>query len=108
MELTGEPVPLLFSDPMFGGNAHSGPGFSSGNGILAARMGNETASRLAWIDSQGKVIDASGEPLEQGDFALSPDGTSVAVVRRSNNDRATDLWLLICGECRLAAYLRQS
>jgi dipeptidyl aminopeptidase/acylaminoacyl peptidase len=94
IKVNGDPVPVLFANPIFGGDSHSSPGFSSGHGILAARTGGETLTRLTWIDRNGKNIEQSGEPAAQGDFALAPDGNSVAVVRRNGDSRGEDLWLL--------------
>jgi len=92
LEFTGDPQ--AFRDSV-GSRASHGPPFSVGGNMLAYRTGSASLVRsLLWIDRSGKVIQQVGEPAEQEDFALSPGGTRVAVVRNAPRPGAADLWLL--------------
>ena len=60
---------------------------------MAYWRGSVTPDRqLTWYDRQGKVLGTAGEPGDYRELALSPDGTRVAVMKRSGQD--SDLWLL--------------
>jgi serine/threonine protein kinase/Tol biopolymer transport system component len=69
---------------------------STGAGLIAYRTGDSAVQRqLTWFDAQGKPLGTIGEPGDLGNFALSPDGKSVAVtVNSSPVSRSTDLWIV--------------
>jgi Tol biopolymer transport system component len=54
----------------------------SSNGMLAYRLGELPVSQLVWVDRDGQPLEPVGEPGEQGEVSLSPDGTRVAFTRR--------------------------
>jgi eukaryotic-like serine/threonine-protein kinase len=92
LEVTGEP--RVFRDSV-GSRAGQAPPFSVGGNVLAYRTGRAPLVRnLLWMDRSGRVIQKAGAPAEQQDFALSPDGARVAVVRDASRTGAADLWLL--------------
>jgi serine/threonine protein kinase len=77
------------------GTQYSGsPGFSvSANGRLAYATLKMPDARLAWFDKQGR--EASVVPIDPApyvQFALSPDGRRIALVRRESPSR-TDIWI---------------
>ena len=60
---------------------------------MAYWRGSVTPDRqLTWYGRQGKVLGTAGEPGDYRELALSPDGTRVALMKRSGQD--SDLWLL--------------
>ena len=73
-------------------NRNYGQYAPSGNGLLVWRGGRVGQVRqLAWFDRAGREVAKVGEPLESGDFALSPDGKRVVVERLISP--TSDLWL---------------
>ena len=57
--------------------------------VLLYREGEATQnSQLRWFDRSGKAIGDVGEPARQGNPALSPDGTRLAV------ERGRDIWVI--------------
>lgn len=93
--LTGTPVPVA-ADVMGSmlTNARAGLSATAG-GTVAFRAGSASADRqFAWVDRSGHEIGTVGAP-DSGDVispSLSPDGASVAFLRRVNGN--TDVWLL--------------
>jgi Tol biopolymer transport system component len=65
----------------------------SPSGVLAYRAGTQSGSvRLTWLDRQGKILGAFGQPTTDRGIALSPDGTRGVVL---DNPRGLgDLWTL--------------
>jgi eukaryotic-like serine/threonine-protein kinase len=94
LEVTGELRAIPYADSV-GSRAGHAPPYSAGANVLAFRTGGASAvQNLLWMDRSGKVIQMAGEPVEQEDFALSPDLTRVAVARSASKGEAADLWLL--------------
>ena len=87
----GEPVLLAQG---FTGSAGN-PGFAtSSTGVLAYRVGSAQRRQLVWVNRQGAVVRAIGEP-ETDHLAspeLSPDERSVVVVRQRTGDN--DIWVV--------------
>ena len=93
LELKGQATPVAeqVGDNNNGG-AH-GAFSASANDVLVFWRGGTTPDRqLTWYDRQGKVLGTAGEPGDYQELALSPDGTRVALMKRSG--QASDLWLL--------------
>src|SRR5262249_33935629 len=49
--------------------------------------------QLTWVNREGKVLSAVGEPDRYASLRISPDGTRVATVLSDSSSRS-DLWLL--------------
>ena len=87
--VSGEPV-------LMGQNIAGGAGAIavSDTGVLAYRTGTTQRRQLVWVDRQGTVIRAIGEP-ETGNLAspeLSPDEASVVVFSGRSGDN--DVWVI--------------
>ena len=61
--------------------------------VLAYRSGALSQQRFDWVDREGKVLATIGSPASYSNFDLSPDGTRLAVLRRSP-DGASALWMI--------------
>ncbi|HEY2019133.1 MAG TPA: hypothetical protein VGH38_36755, partial [Bryobacteraceae bacterium] len=57
-----------------------------------ARISVRRAAQLTWFDRDGKTMEVVGQPADDTDLALSPDGKFAAVSHRQENNR--DIWLL--------------
>jgi eukaryotic-like serine/threonine-protein kinase len=93
LELNGQATPV--AEQVGDNNNGGGDGaFSaSANDVLVFWRGGTTPDRqLTWYDRQGKILGTAGEPGDYQELALSPDGTRVALSKRSG--QASDLWLL--------------
>jgi Tol biopolymer transport system component len=93
LELKGQATPV--AEQVGDNNNGGGHGaFSaSANDVLVYWRGSATPDRqLTWYGRQGKVLGTAGEPGDYRELALSPDGTRVALMKRSG--QASDLWLL--------------
>src|SRR6266446_6209943 len=92
LELKGQATPVAEqvgdSDNGRGHGAFS----ASANDVLVFWRGGTTPDRqLTWYDRQGKVLGTAGEPGDYQELALSPDGTRVALMKRSG--QASNIWL---------------
>jgi serine/threonine protein kinase len=65
----------------------------SADGTLVYLTGDSGVSQLTWYDSGGKELGRVGPRTEQVGLALSPDGNTVAIVRRDPNSGSQSLWL---------------
>ena len=72
------------------------PGFSvSSNGVLLYQSGSAEDRQLAWFDRRGRLLQTIGPRNSYEAFNLSPDQTSIAIVR--NDDPATimpTIWIM--------------
>jgi eukaryotic-like serine/threonine-protein kinase len=82
MRLKGNAVPVAR-------NVHAYD--ASPSGILA--YASATQTQLTWCDRQGKVVSSLGEPGSTGGFAISPDGSAIALSRREVGNDLPDLWI---------------
>jgi serine/threonine protein kinase/Tol biopolymer transport system component len=90
MALKGEASPV--AEQMSNGPL-AGVGFSaSNNDVLVYRHSTAAEQQFTWYDREGKVLGTVGEPGDYGGMALSPDGTEVAVSRKSG--KGANIWLL--------------
>ena len=88
--VTGQPVAL--GDRIF---AMAGPSYlplsAAADGTIAYWNGGRPATDLVWHDRTGRVLRRLREPEPLDAIALSPDGTAVLVMRRT--EAATnELW----------------
>src|SRR5882672_969779 len=92
LELKGQATPVaeqVFDE--WNGPSH-GAFSASANDVLVYWRSAVSERQLTWYDRQGKVLGTAGEPGNYGRWALSPDGTRVAVSKRSG--QASNIWLL--------------
>ena len=95
LEVTGNPVPLIERVVVKTSGAAN---FSlSDNGrlvyVLGGPRGPGGATRLVWVDREGREEPAVPEPRDFQEFSLSPDGTRVAV-RVASTDGSADVWVV--------------
>ena len=96
LALTGEAVPI--AEPIVvGGNTRSMGAFSvSQTGVLVYQTGPADLgirSQLVLYDRDGKQFGTVGEPADQMNIELSPDGTRVLASLLDLTRRARDLWI---------------
>src|SRR6185437_12900257 len=65
---------------------------ASADGTLVYLSGRSRETQLAWFDRTGKQLGRVGPPANQSGLALSPDGNTVAILRRDANN-APSIWL---------------
>jgi Tol biopolymer transport system component len=93
----GEPRPLV-EQVNYAGGAMYPPVTASDNGLIAYWEGTPIASELHWYDRGGNRLPAAALPVVAtgSQFALSPDGQTVALARADRplvDARAGDIWL---------------
>ena len=88
---TGEAVPVVREVRWFG---PSGAAFFavSADGSTLVHEPRPAASRLAWVDRNGRETSAVGEPGAYGLLQLAPDGRHAAVDVVKADGRGRDLW----------------
>jgi len=94
LELKGQAVPLAEQvGDSAGGTGGIGAFSASSNDVLVFQRGGAMLERqLTWFDREGKVLGTAGAPGDFQGLALSPDGTRVALIKRSG--QASNIWLL--------------
>jgi len=97
LEVEGEPAvlaPDILMDERFSRGVFS----ASDGGILAYQTGKgSTTSALRWIDREGRVVSAVGEPAEYfsgGNPDISPDGRRAAISIVDLRTGAADVWTI--------------
>jgi len=92
LELKGQATPVAeqVADDWAGGGY--GAFSASANDVLVYWRSAASDQQLTWYDRQGKILGTAGEPGNYGGLALSPDGTRVALSKRSG--QASNIWLL--------------
>jgi Tol biopolymer transport system component len=88
LELSGEPVTVA---EQIGSQLGLAFFSASASNRLVYRAGNGGNSQPTWLDREGNVLSALGEPGPYNMLALSPDGTRAAA---SGGDQSSGLWLL--------------
>jgi Tol biopolymer transport system component len=91
LELKGEGTPVA-EGVADAGNGPPYGAFSATNDILVFQRGPSPDRQLFWYDRDGRVLGTAGEPGDYQDLFLSPDGTRVALAKRSGH--AANVWLL--------------
>jgi Tol biopolymer transport system component len=93
LELKGEATPVAEQVGVSGDSGGGyGPFSASANDVLVFWRDATSERQLTWYDRQGKVLGTVGEPGDYQDLALSPDGTRVALSKKSG--RVSNIWLL--------------
>ncbi len=92
LELRGEATPVAERVAVSGSGAPYGAFAASTNGVLVFQHGPSSDRQLTWYDREGKVLGTAGDPGDYQDLWLSPDGTHVALIKRSG--QAANIWLL--------------
>lgn len=94
LELEGEPFPVVEDV-----RSAMTPGFgvysASDNGVLAYQTGSGgyNATRVRWVDRDGKELEQIGGPGDYVDLDLSPDGTFAAITSIEPGQRSPDIWI---------------
>src|SRR6266404_571611 len=92
LELKGQATPVAEQVADEWGGGGYGAFSASANDVLVFWRSAVSERQLTWYDRQGKVLGTAGEPGNYGRLALSPDGTRVAVSKRSG--QSSNIWLL--------------
>ena len=92
LELEGQATPVAEQVGDTSGVGGTGTFSASNNDVLVFRRRAGSERQLTWYDRHGKVLGTAGEPDDYQGLALSPDGTRVALSKRSG--QATNIWLL--------------
>jgi eukaryotic-like serine/threonine-protein kinase len=93
LELKGQPMPVAEQVGDSGdGTGGTGAFSASSNDALVFWRSAASEGQLTWYDRQGKVLGTAGGPGDYQELALSPDGTRVALSKRSG--QASNIWLL--------------
>jgi eukaryotic-like serine/threonine-protein kinase len=66
----------------------------SENGTLVYARGGSLLSQLTWYDRAGQSLGTLGEAAEYINLALSPDGSRVAVAKRTGSPENRDIWII--------------
>ena len=94
LELTGDPAPLAETIDIGGLTGAFGAFGVSETGLLAYQTrGGDLRSQLTWFDRTGKLVATVGEPADQMNLQLSPNGTQLAVSVLDPATNARDLWI---------------
>jgi eukaryotic-like serine/threonine-protein kinase len=92
LELEGQATPVAEQVGDNGGGAGGYGGFAaSANGVLVY-LHTTSDQQLTWYNREGKVLETLGEAGHYQFLALSPDGTRVALSKRSG--KTANIWLL--------------
>src|SRR6267154_4692855 len=94
LELKGQATPVAeqVAEDWDWGSGGCGAFSASRDDVRVYRRSTASDRQLTWYDRQGKVLGTAGGPGKYGGLALSPDGTRVAVSKRSG--QASNIWLL--------------
>jgi WD40 repeat protein len=86
LELTGQVTPV--AERVGDYRAFS----TSANDVLVFQRSEAADRQLKWYDRAGRVLGAAGDPGDYQSVALSPDGTRLAVSKRSG--QGANIWLV--------------
>ena len=89
----GDPFPIA-EDVGFDATSYQGFFSVSDNGVLVYHSGAAGKTQFTWIDRTGKELGIVGEPADQGDLQLSPDGARLAFRQVEFRTGAINLWLM--------------
>lgn len=91
LKLTGEPIPIAERIQYFNPTGYAE--FSASESMIVYRAG-EIASRLVWLDRNGRELETVGEPGQYEEPRLSPDGKKIAVGLVDPRIGTLDIWTL--------------
>ena len=91
LEFTGEPIPL--AEDIRVNNWGDATFSASRNGVLVYRPLGEDEEHLIWVDREGRVEEALGDPASYDGLSVAPDGR-IVVERTSVSANNVDLWVL--------------
>jgi Tol biopolymer transport system component len=77
-----------------GGDLARGPSVAAARSVLLYRNASPRLSQLIWLDAGGRAVGRVGDPNDDHDAALSPDGRAVAVARPDARTARSNLWLI--------------
>jgi serine/threonine-protein kinase len=92
LQPVGDPFPVAADMAVMAGALNTMASVAE-DGTLAYLAGGSGASQLTWYDRAGKELGKVGPRTEQYNAVLSPDGNSVAILRREENLTYYSLWL---------------
>ena len=92
LEVQGTPSPIADQVAALSNVGGFGAFSTSNNNALVFRQNVTSERQLTWYDRQGKALSTIGDPADYQAVALSPDGTRVALSKRTLE--ATNIWLL--------------
>jgi serine/threonine protein kinase/dipeptidyl aminopeptidase/acylaminoacyl peptidase len=93
LAVVGDPFPIA-EDVGFDATSYQGFFSVSDNGVLVYHNGAAGKTQFTWIDRTGKEIGIVGEPADQGDLQLSPDGARLAFRQVEFRTGAINIWLM--------------
>src|SRR2546421_5248322 len=93
LAVVGDPFPIA-EDVGFDATSYQGFFSVSDNGVLVYHSGAAGKTQFTWIDRTGKETGTVGEPADQGDLQLSPDGTRLAFRQVEFRTGAVNIWLM--------------
>jgi eukaryotic-like serine/threonine-protein kinase len=92
LTLTGQAASVAEEVGDNGGAGSVGAFSASANDVLVFWRSAASDRLLTWYDREGKVLGTTGEPGDYQQLALSPDGSRLAVSKKSG--KAANIWLL--------------
>jgi Tol biopolymer transport system component/tRNA A-37 threonylcarbamoyl transferase component Bud32 len=92
LELKGEATSVAEQIAESAGGGPYGAFSASTTDVLVFQRGPSSDRQPTWYDREGKVLGIAGEPGDYQDLVLSPDGTRVALIKKSG--QASNIWLL--------------
>ena len=92
LQMIGDPTPVPVGPVAYWAPKRLSFFSTTRNGAIAFLPEVRAPSRLLWVDRQGRSMDSIGEPAIYQDAVLSPDGTTVAVVKGPPEEG--DIWLV--------------
>src|SRR2546421_2637297 len=93
LAVSGDPFPIA-EDVGFDATSYQGFFSVSESGVLVYHSGAAGKTQFTWIDRTGKELGKVGEPADQGDLQLSPDGTRLAFRQVEFRTGAVNIWLM--------------
>jgi dipeptidyl aminopeptidase/acylaminoacyl peptidase len=92
-QLQGEPVRTTREVAPGAGHLGYLP-LAAGGGHIAVAMSARAQRQLAWKTGRGEPAGNLGDPAEQQEFDLSPDGKRLAISRRASNQIDRNIWIV--------------
>ena len=93
LAVSGDPFPIA-EDVGFDATSYQGFFSVSDNGVLVYHSGAAGKTQFTWVDRTGKELGKVGEPADQGDLQLSPDGSRLAFRQVEFRTGSINIWLM--------------